>query len=463
MEYLYYNLLKEKGIADPEKLFEHIKKLIQAQLIDLCHEVDRSIEENSLLHTGPAKESIFNFTASPHSIGLEGPCRHLGCRLTRVDDFIRYSLLYADAVILPNVFPNYLDPPNLTAAQLDFIRMNVLGDMLVLLRLKDLFDADIASFVPNSIELCGTHGALFEDKWDEVEEGLTTAADGLVRDIASSCRVILLATKEGVRFSVLLPDVYFEGDMEVIVPVPPSEGLVQSKSYQHSLSSGEPVELSKKEIEDLGVIETALLDIIPWARMYLFSSMFMPSKFLTSRPADDLILESALSNEDLRLSSRNIKENILLRMPIIEGVPCSALIKVRRSDYDAFANFRNKIMQVQKEYINHKGILTRDDTIQIYEDLVYPGVEQVENKLGSLRRELRSTAMRRIAIVATFATLGLSLGLLPPGASTALKQAAACEVVKSAVNIWKSIAVPEEIRQDPFYFLWKVQRKPIHA
>ena len=462
MRYAVLDLLRKRDMVKREALRRTLAGLSHPQIVDTCLEIAQSLSENDLQHTGRPDESIFNFTASPSSVGFGASCLHPDCKLERVADFVRYATLYADTVAIPNVFPKYAREGVLTSEELDFLRLSVTGDILVLLELAPLFEAGIASFVPPSVGLCQKHGAMFEEKWRQIDGALVEASNRVSLTVAKASKVEFTVSPEAVTYSYSLTDQFFDNDFTAFETAPPPEWLTRTKKYRKSLRSGQPSRLEPEEIVRLDVIRSLLLHLVPWARMYLFSGLFTHSKFLTNRPADALLLEAALPTDELRLSNRALVERMPLQMPILEGVPTQTLLEVRRSDYDAFLNFRTKIMEVQREYRARDGVVSPQDASKIYEHIVFPAMQGIESKLESLANGLRSTSLARIAIVAGAATIGLSIGLLPGGTGRALELAAACEIVDSAVDIWKSTRIPVEVRQDPFFFLWKVSRKTRH-
>ena len=203
--------------------------------------------------------------------------------------------------------------------------------------------------------------------------------------------------------------------------------------------------------------------MLVWARMYLFSSVFIQSHFVASRPADPLLFDNALEGEQQKLASKNIRENIHLKFPIIQGAEIADLLNVRSSERDAFLNFRAKMVGLEGELRSKGDEITAEVARSIYEDLVFPELDKLEAKVNSIKRDLRSSAARRLAIVSTFAVIGFASGLLPGQVGALLEVVGACEVAETAVDLWKSVGVPEAVRQDPFYILWNIRRYREHA
>lgn len=458
-----YELLRRKKLHPPRNPLRELSKLSLVGLKELLEEIDEAIRQSDLITVGTADNGPFNFTASPYAVGFSGPCIRWECKLARADEFLRYAILYADAVALPNEFSYYARADRFTPAQLELLRNQLSGDILVLWRIKPLIDAGIAAFVPNAIGLCDEHGRQLEATWDLVESKLIRAAKSLQRKMTPDTRVKLVANKEGIKYDVSLPSQFFETNYRTVESVQPPDWLTRTRNYKTAYRSGNLVELSTKQIERFGVVEKELLDILTKARGYLFSRMFMSSKFLTSRPADALLLDQALADESLRQVSRNIKENIPLKMPIIQGVDARTLLKIRHQDYDAFLNYRSAIVEIENEYQKKRKNLSRADAVGLYEDVIYPNLRRLEAKANIIKRELRSSAAKRVVIAATIATTGIVLGLLPHDAARVLEIVGACEMIRPVADLWKSTGIPDEVKSDPFYFLWNVERYNKHA
>ena len=73
-----------------------------------------------------------------------------------------------------------------------------------------------------------------------------------------------------------------------------------------------------------------------------------------------------------------------------------------------------------------------------------------------------TSAASKIVISAIFASAGIALGILPPNVSQVLQIIGACETIRAAADLWKATSPTEEIRTDPFFYLWRVQRHERH-
>jgi len=456
-----FELLRKKKLHSLQNLKNELGKMSLARIKDLSDEISDASRELDLARVGPADESAFNFTVSPDA--FLGPCIQWECKLARADEFLRYAILYADAIALPNIFARYSHVDDLTPIQLDLLQYRLLGDILVLWKLKPIIDAGIAAFVPDTITLCEEHSRELETTWDSIERRLIRSAKSLQHKIAPDTQMALRANEQGITYSIGLPKQFLENNYISLEPEPPPEWLRRTRNYKTAYQSGEFAQLSPRQIERLGAILPSLLEIRVPARTYLFSRIFMSSKYLTSRPVDALLLDDALTDPKLRQVSRNISECIPLKMPIIEGVDARTLLKIRHQDYDAFLNYRSAIVEVESEYIKRKRKLSKADALGLYEDVVFPNLRRLEVKANMIKRELRSSASKRIVVAATLAVAGIALGILPHDATRVLEIVGACEMIGPVADLWKSTGTPNEVKSDPFYFLWNIERYHRHA
>ncbi len=211
------------------------------------------------------------------------------------------------------------------------------------------------------------------------------------------------------------------------------------------------------------MVTVSLLDNLPWVRMYTFSRLFMTSKFLTSRAADALLFDTTITDGNLRGINRNIKESIPLQMPIFRGVDAKTLLKVREHERDAFLNYRSKITEMETEFRKKGKGFTKADALGIYEDIIHPELLRLKLRTRSIQRDLRAGAARKVAVAMTLAVAGLALGFLPQDVARVLEILGGCELIGSGANLIKSVGIPEEVKSDPFYFLWNVERYRKHA
>jgi len=408
--------------------------------------------------TKAIKNSPFNFTATPFTVGFDDPCGEWDCKLSQSSDFVRFAILYADTVALPNEFDNFIGLENIPDKKLDSIKHDLIGKILVLWQLEDIVSSGIGTFIPNDIVLCEEHGNELENAWDKVRNNLEHAAIKLQHSIARDVNMSVTATPNGIMYEAELPDKFFlENWLVTRTPEKSPEWLTKSKKFKKSLADGNPIKLSKGEIEQFGVVEYALLKMMPWIRSYMFSRVFMTSKYLTNRPTDAILFDEVISDHKLQKVSRNIQDHIPLKIPIIVGADTKDLLRVRQKDHEAFINYRANINAIEQEFRNGRNF-TEKDAQDFYEDVVYPSLQKLESKAESIKHNLRSSVSKKIIIASTFAGLGISLGFIPNDIATVLQTIGACEVINAAAEIWKSSETPTEIRNEPFYFLWKVNK-----
>lgn len=97
------------------------------------------------------KPSFFNFYSDSTLSGAAYPCSALECRLANLDNLTRFAALYGDKVLIPS-------PIDLHFEKLEqgkcINRMELVVDVIILLRLKPLVLAGIVGFFSTYICLC---------------------------------------------------------------------------------------------------------------------------------------------------------------------------------------------------------------------------------------------------------------------------------------------------------------------
>jgi hypothetical protein len=456
-----FELLERKNLNVSRDFKFEILKLSENDMHDLSEEISESLRKTDLAHIGPVESKVFNFTASPYTVGFMG-CTNTACKVSQAREFVSYSILYADSVALPNVFPIYSQLPNLSSSQFEEYRLHFASDILVLWELEPIIRAGLAAFVPKDIATCKECGDKLESSWNSIENKMIKAFANLESEISSKSRLIMTPTENGIVKQLILPQELYN---QVLISIDPEESpkwLANTRKYKRAINSGEPFELTAKQIEKSGIIKFVLYDFLDWARVYMFSRVFMQSKFLTSRPVDGLLFDALIDNPELRWTSRNIQESLPLKIPTFKGVDAKILLRIREDDFDSFLNFRSKIVEIENEYRKKNGIITKSDAEELYEDVVYPSLIHLETKTKAIQGELRKKVARNISIAIALVFAGISTGLIPNDLSLVLKAIGGCELVKTASDLWKSTEVPEEVRSDPFYFLWNVDKYKNH-
>jgi hypothetical protein len=154
----------------------------------------------------------------------------------------------------------------------------------------------------------------------------------------------------------------------------------------------------------------------------------------------------------LEVQSPNTSTEALfeITVPYLKGVPLRELHAMLRDEHDLVLAFRASIRTTVKESTK-SGAAPAD----IINDVVRPKVIALDRKLRSLQRihrlKVGGAAMSSVALAFTAASAG-SLG----GSLLAIASAGGFGFVANQYSDY--LARLDELKQDPYYFLWKIRR-----
>jgi len=391
----------------------------------------------------------------------------LSCRLRRVDELARFAILYADTVYIDNYFDFFFHEPTNPYEEYSY-RTGMAGDLKIINRLKPLLTSGLIRFIQPmepGYHLCPKCTEQRIPTFKTASKNLRHLLTNL-NNTYSSQTSVTLSTKPyaGVtlyQLDVEGPDDLFEerGISILTEDLPP----VLSKKIQaipsHKLSQGIP--LSKDDIRKSGIISTSL-EVIPrdiWVRQFLCNVSGMNLKYLTNRDIDRLFLEAATESSELKAYNDVIHNHIVYELPLILDMPFQSLLDVRQTEHDAFLVFRDSINEVVSKYVLSRKQLSTTDASQIYFDLVQPKLNQLNKRIASIRSSKRKTAARDAAVAIGLLTFGFCSSFLTPALQAVTLSLAGIQSLKTIGSVTEAVQIPEDIRNDNFYFLWKLAKK----
>lgn len=137
-------------------------------------------------------------------------------------------------------------------------------------------------------------------------------------------------------------------------------------------------------------------------------------------------------------------------MPFLKGIPFRELEALLTNEGDIVASFRSSLKSAVREAVKNSS-----NVAEIVADVVNPRIGLLERKMKSLQRVHRirvgGAALGSVALAFTSAsTGGVGAGLL------AIASAGGFGLLANQYSDY--LAKRDELRQDPFYFLWKCKQ-----
>ena len=457
-----FDLLRRKGLTNHEKIEDAI--MYKWSLKDILDLNESLLDVIEIQPEGNNDITNFNFVAnSSLSAQISGPCVELNCRLRRADRLARFAALYSDRIYVQNYFDQYPQKiPHMPTEWLDeTLRTQFAGDLEVLLALKPLLESGIVCLVKHpAFHICPSClekslPALAETR-KTLEKQIQVISDNYLEHTSAVLNLDYPFPYE-CCIDLKGPDDLFENGESSEVRADP--WLLKKVNSARRRTKAQEIRLSKKELKRAGIIEDELRKVTMDILLQHFCSRFLNAKYLTDRDIDVQLLDSLTYDDDFKAYNEVARSRLLYELPVLDDVPLDFLLAVRKNEHEAFLVYRNTISQVIREYLSQRRHISDQDAQQIYEDIIYPRLCELNAKVTSIKSSAWNAFKRDIAITSTVAVLGMYSGILPLEMKAIVAGLGGLNAAKDTLKLLgRSITTPDEIRSDNFYYLWKVSK-----
>ncbi|MCX6039004.1 MAG: hypothetical protein NTW99_14200 [Chloroflexi bacterium] len=156
------------------------------------------------------------------------------------------------------------------------------------------------------------------------------------------------------------------------------------------------------------------------------------------------------------LRSRALIDGFSHDIPYISNVPINKLIELRQKEGEAFEVYRDAL---------NRALMQIDDSSvprarQVFSDTVLPELHKINNAIKNSRKLLKRSIAQELLLGAGFIGIGLFSGLVPATFGECLAAVGGYSFITGIANEIKNLATePPEIRENSYYFLWKIQKQ----
>lgn len=450
-----FELLGRKGLADVDSLQGILDGYTVGQLVDLDQEIGELVEAED---APPESADIAGFDLWPNadlSASLGG-CSNPGCRAERVQRLAQFAVMWADSVQVSPYFGVLHEDADDT-----FRRMWMLGSLHAILGSAPAIKEGIVRLTPGKYHFCETCGTNILSHLEQTE-ALAEQAKRSLEDAYFDRVEVHFESERGVYMvTVTGPiDILPHGETSYVARYDAEALAWLPQRMRERVAAGQTLayEVPKRRLRESGalahVIDTVAEDIM---RQHL-ACRIRGTKYLTNRPADAAFLGAINDDDNFAAVNAVLAQYLQYEMPVLSGVPLRDLIELRTHDYEAFRVYRDTFKGVIKDHIAKQPAITGNEAAEIYDDMIRPKLNKMNQKLKSVRDKLSSRLRRDVIIAGGTLALGLSSGLVFPPA--ALSAAAAIPfAIDAAKTALERSDASDELKSDNLYFLWKVAQK----
>jgi hypothetical protein len=215
-----------------------------------------------------------------------------------------------------------------------------------------------------------------------------------------------------------------------------------------------PYQMAAEEVMESKVIESWIKPVIDDLFFQEWHSTFYGTKLLTDNETQIDIASSA-SNPEKYASSKALRIALRHSLPTIFSKSVSDILFLRDAEAEAFYVYRDKLNKIIKESYSWNP----KEISQMFEDVIIPEINQINNKVRNWKTNLRDGAKSKLIFGAGTVAVGLFSGILPPDIGKILAAIGGYSGVTSLLEIYnKSYKGDQEAKKNDMYFLWKAQK-----
>lgn len=444
----YLLFLSNKGLFDtsPEKITKTVQKLSTKKLVDLIFD-----SEEFLALPEPKEFSPYDFYVNGSMAGGRSPCSDIMCRASRLHETASFAALYADRVWIPSPIGSVA---NLHSGSLDFLKGELLAALLFLAQLQPLLQQGIVRLAPRrAAHYCvncysaavNMSPKTYFRRFKESEEFLFKNLSEKVKYEAYKNKGHYTVTPVGNELAKLLGEDHFA---YYFFP-PKGEDEWASLGLKKT-----PRALSVSEVKEMGVAELyangILFDVF---HQNLFASQYGAS-YLTSRPIDLMLINRANPVKS-KVANKRVTDYLSHNVPIGIDLELSEVLRLRESERGHFLQYRSAVSKA----IDEVKAGTSNNTKEIFFDVIQPELTRIDLLMSEARRTSKSNLIKDLAAPSAFLGLGLFSGIVSPTIAAVATAVGGLHFVDKLAGHAKDLVLtPKEVRQDKFYWLWKVNK-----
>lgn len=438
-----FEYLEKRGLA-LEALHSSLERWTLTQLLTICRNISEALPGSTSQASTP-----FNFVASPSLSGGPSPCSALECRLDRLDSLAQFAALYADRVLIPDPFFNLLEEHS---HDVDSVREELSVHVAALFRFRPLMEAGIIEFVSSKHRhICvDCYEKALRKKRGAFKRQLRSARSYLTKTFLSETHAVIKSDEYGPYVDLKGPEFLFEHG-HLAVALPPESDLAK---HVHATR---PRRLGGEVLQRSGLLEFLVKEVVDDV---LFANLYVNQlgmTYLTGRDIDAAIISQL--NRDVGRTNLAIASAFRHSLPLIENASTAALVKLRKEEQEAFAVYRDALSKALKAAPS----IEERQLGEIFKDIVSPELNKIQRAMANARKVLKEDIRQDLVFGAGWLTVGLYLGMIPANVLSLVALIGASDraydVLKKTNLLFRE---PAEIRESPYYFLWKAKTEGKH-
>jgi len=431
-----HDLLKRGHIND-QKIFGLSRKQLENisnQLLEANVPVKRSSIE------GLSHCASLNLTGDPYE------CPEIECRSKRLDKLARFASLHSSRVYIYNFFDELMH----YSEDVNDLRYIFKGNVALSLQIRSLLESGIISFSP-------VRGIACPDCLSKIING-ENAKKGETDHAISAISRELFANSELIAKLNSKPIIEIHGKEPYFncISISPLEEVPNwLKPYLSKKGTKLPTKIAKR----LGFHESKAFRIFTNVSFELALSDSLGASVLFDNPLHISFIEKISKDSEIERKNIVALKHMTTVMPFADNVPINKILELREKEPESFLEFQRALRDGMVEFEKSKN-LKESQARSMYAEIIQPALNKLDLTFKNAQRSLIKDVYRNAIAAIGSLSVGVLAGSITNGFVPALAGAIfAQKTIKSAMGMHDE---SKEIKNDKFYFLWKVKRNLQH-
>ncbi|WP_440889431.1 hypothetical protein [Vibrio sp. WZ-1] len=424
------------------QLIENVDEELIYQLIEVLFFITKHH-----FSSGRATQSPFSFTANQTLSGWDTPCGALECRLSKIDQMLSFSALYADEVYVRNPFEEmYRDCKR--QGVLPKIRQELLTSISIYWVLRPYLKVGIVKYANSAHAFCSEHiESIVKPASVKLRKNEDLLFNALVKHYLDKISVSYDESEDYGFLTVIGPESLIEHKRKYL------HLYDNSADFFHDFRNlGLPYKLSPDEIKNDGVMDILLHPLVDDVSFYSWHSKFYNTNLLTN---DDLQVK-ILNRLNVNAVNPDIITNQFQHTLIVaENTTPETVLSLRHANEEHFNVYRERT----KQFLSAVNGLKPNEQEEAYSDLVRSEIANIERNLRTHKTKYLSKARQNLIFGTGVLTVGAYAGIIPTDLASFLATIGGTSAVASMLTDVNQQFLPDSAAQDnDFYFLWKLRK-----
>lgn len=394
--------------------------------------------------------SNYNFYANSTLAGAPYPCSNLDCRMENVASLLRFAALYADKMLTQSPIDKHIEDVEMNR-KID--RMNLAGDIIIILNLKPLVLSGIMGFFSSYLCLCDNCLQKISRKEYELKVKIQKISELMYKEASNSINCKLKKDLDGAMYFAIkgAEEFGFHEQIDIII----GDGNEKIKKL---LKNSKEVTLTVDMMNNMGIINHLFNPLINDVFQAQINTCFFSSSYLTNRPYEAKMISQIKSigySKEIIEHTKMVEAGLFHEVPLLDEVKIEEIINLRKKDGEAFDGYRSKMNAILDTFDK----LDQKTIADIQRDIILPELDSMKQAIYRNKQALIKSVAQDILIIGGGIGIGVFSGMLPIDYSSLVGTMGGISAISNIVDKVRQCLCKDEIKSNSFYFLYELQSK----